>query len=75
MPTYTCLVTDSRYSVPSLLFIDSVDAASLRALARADLLANRHHVRFEAWAGGEHIFTLDREALTQAPPIGDGPPP
>ncbi|WP_309090019.1 hypothetical protein [Phenylobacterium sp.] len=63
MRTYTCLVTDNRYSVPTLSFYLATDEERARELARRDLEANPHHSAFEVRDGDRLLFVERREAL------------
>jgi len=47
MRTFTCLLTDSRYSVPTLSFILAADADRARALAQRELHASAYHRAYE----------------------------
>ena len=43
MRTFSCFVTDDRYSVPTLTFLLVADAALARELALRRLLESPHH--------------------------------
>lgn len=60
MRTYTCLITDDRYAVPSLVFHEAQDDAAMRALALSGLRANPHWHDFEARLNDEPVFTIAR---------------
>lgn len=47
MRTFTCLLSDTRYSVPTLIFVLAMDAERATELARRELDANGHHHSFE----------------------------
>jgi hypothetical protein len=47
MQTFTCLLSDTRYSVPSLVFVIATDVERAKELARRELEANAHHRGFE----------------------------
>ena len=52
------LVTDDRYSVLTLLFVEAEDAGAARALASRLLLEHAHYHAIEAWDAEEHLFTV-----------------
>lgn len=60
MPTYTCLTTDDRYSVPSLSFEAERNEAAVREKARLDLLRNPHHQAIEVREGDRIAFVERR---------------
>lgn len=47
MRTFTCLLSDTRYTVPTLIFVSAADAERAREVARRELEANGHHHSFE----------------------------
>lgn len=63
MRTYTCLITDDRYSVPSLMFQGAVDDQTLRALAVEELRGNPHYRSFEARFDDRRVFLLRQSDL------------
>ena len=64
----TCLSADSRYAVPTLSFYLAADEAQARALAVADLRANRHHEAVDVRNGDEVLFVLTRQDVELADP-------
>ena len=60
MRTFSCFVTDDRYSVPTLTFLLVADAALARELALRRLLESPHHRKVEVLENGEPVFTRDR---------------
>lgn len=56
MKTFTCLQTDTRYSVPTLSFLITTDAERARELARRELLASVYHQSFELHDGTRVVF-------------------
>jgi hypothetical protein len=60
MRTFSCFVTDDRYSVPTLTFLMVADAALARELALRRLLESPHHQKVEVLEDGEPVFTRDR---------------
>lgn len=60
MRTFTCLVTDTRYSVPTLTFFMTTDEERARELARRDLALNPHHESFELREGDRLLFAEGR---------------
>jgi hypothetical protein len=67
MPTYTCLITDDRYTVPSLAFRLAADEREARRLALADLASNPHHEAFEVRDGDRLIFVERRPRRLRSP--------
>ena len=63
MHTFSCFVTDDRYSVPTLTFLMVADAALARELALRRLLESPHHRRVEVLEDGEPVFTRDRSQI------------
>jgi hypothetical protein len=61
MRTFTCLIKDDRYSVPTLSLYVSSDLTRLRELAQRDLQQNPHHQHFEVHEGHQLLFRLSRE--------------
>jgi hypothetical protein len=61
LPTYTCLIVDDRYSVPSLTFHAAASEVEARAYAQADLDANPHHKAIEVRDGDEILFVARRK--------------
>lgn len=51
MRTFTCLLRDSRYSVPTLSFLITTDVERARELAHRELLASAYHQSFELHEG------------------------
>jgi hypothetical protein len=45
--TFTCLMKDHRYSVPTLSFLVTRDVEQARELAQRELNANPNHLGFE----------------------------
>jgi hypothetical protein len=60
MRTFSCFVTDDRYSVPTLTFLMVADAALAREFALRRLLESPHHRKVEVLENGEPVFTRDR---------------
>jgi hypothetical protein len=50
-------VTDDRYSVPSLMFVQTKDEASAHDLA-ARLLDNKNYHAVDVWQDDTRLFTL-----------------
>ena len=68
MVTYSLYIDDTRYTVPTLLFVTLGDAAGLRDLARKKLNDSKHHLAVTAWAEDAFLFSLSRdEPVTEAP--------
>lgn len=60
MRTFTCLVTDDRYSVPQLSFLLVADEARARELARRELLRSEHHRAVELHDGARLVYNERR---------------
>jgi hypothetical protein len=61
--TYTCLITDDRYQVRSLIFEAAPDDVALRAKALSELADNPHYQDFEARRDDAQVFLLRRQDL------------
>ncbi|HEY2710771.1 MAG TPA: hypothetical protein VGI95_22225 [Caulobacteraceae bacterium] len=59
--TYTLLVTDKRYSVPTLAFFTGLEADA-RAAAKSRLDESTHHLSVEVRDGERMVFRVDRPA-------------
>ncbi len=57
MRDFQFFVTDDRYDVRSLMFVQTSDAERARVLA-ARLLAEKHHHAVEVWSDDQRLFTL-----------------
>ena len=57
MQDFQFLVTDDRYKVPSLMFVQTKDKASAHDLA-ARLLDNKNYHAVEVWRDDALLFTL-----------------
>jgi hypothetical protein len=57
MRTFTCLITDDRYSVPQLSFVVAADEQCARVLVHRELTASRHHLAVEVLEAGRLLFT------------------
>jgi hypothetical protein len=60
-------VTDDRYSVRSLMLVETHDTPAARALAQRLLAQDPHYHRIDAWADELLLFSV-REAAT---PLAD----
>lgn len=58
--TFSCFVTDDRYSVPTLTFMLVADETLARELALRRLLESPHHRKIELLENGEPVFTRRR---------------
>ena len=58
MREFQFYVVDDRYSVRSLMLVQSRDKTAARALA-ARMLGNRHYHSIEVWSGDARLFSLD----------------
>ena len=50
-------MTDDRYRVPTLKFVDTPDVLAARSLAQR-MLENPHHRAVEVWDAERALFTL-----------------
>jgi hypothetical protein len=57
--TFTFLVTDDRYSVPTLAFFTGLEADA-RAAAKSRLDESTHHLSVEVRDGEGMVFRVDR---------------
>ena len=60
--TFSCFITDDRYSVPTLTFLLVADEAFARELALRRLLESPHHRKIEVLENGEPVFVRGRKA-------------
>ena len=58
MKSFQFLVTDDRYTVPTLLFVESVSRVAAKALAKRQLESDRHYRAVEVWEGDAMILSL-----------------
>ena len=59
--TFSCLVDDRRYSVPTLIPINAEDEASARRQAMQALFASHEHTAVELHAEAGMVFRRERE--------------
>lgn len=57
MRAFSCFITDSRHSVPTLSFIFASDLGRARELARRELLESPHAVSYELCENGRLLVT------------------
>jgi hypothetical protein len=55
---YALYVEDDRYSIPTLLFVTTRDATSVRRLARQKLRDSPHHLSVAVFDGDQPLFKL-----------------
>ena len=58
MQDFQFYVTDDRYTVPTLLFVQSRNVATARDLARR-MMTDPHHRGVDVWTDDTLIFSLD----------------
>jgi hypothetical protein len=58
--TFSCFITDDRYTVPTLTFLLVADEALARELALRRLLESPHHRKIELMENGERVFVRRR---------------
>ena len=66
MRDFQFYVTDSRFSVRWLMFVQTKSAETARSMAHR-LLANLHNLAVEVWDGDDRLFTLDAADGRPAP--------
>ena len=67
-------VTDDRYSVRSLMLVETHDMQAARTLAQRLLAEGPHYHRIDAWADELLLFSLREAALPSADPSQASPP-
>jgi hypothetical protein len=68
--TFSCFITDDRYSIPTLAFLVVADEGLARELALRRLLESPHHRRIELLENGEPVFVRNRAmAEDRAAPV------
>ena len=60
--TFSCFITDDRYSVPTLTFLMVADERLAREMAIRRLLESPHHRQIELIEGGERVFMRRRSS-------------
>lgn len=60
MRTFSCFITDDRYSIPTLAFLLVADEGLARELALRRLLESPHHRKIELLENGEPVFERRR---------------
>jgi hypothetical protein len=60
--TFSCFITDDRYSVPTLTFMLVADEKLAREMALRRLLESPHHRNVELLENGQCIFERKRTA-------------
>ena len=70
MRTFSCFITDDRYSVPTLAFLIADDERRARQLARQRLMDSPHHLRIELLEDGRPVYSQHRQAQGRGrPPV------
>ena len=70
MEAFQILITDDRYSVPTLIIFPAEDAERAR-LAAKRLLADEHHLAVEVWDDETRLFALPKPTRRRSkPPVG-----
>jgi hypothetical protein len=62
--TYSCLIDDERYSVPTLILIDADDEGLARDRAVRELLASNFHRAVELHGRNGLVFRRERRTFT-----------
>lgn len=65
MRTFTFLMTDTRYSVPTLSLYEALDVATAREQARRDLAASPDHQVCEVRENDRIVFVERRAFLAE----------
>jgi hypothetical protein len=60
MRTFSCFITDDRYSVPTLSFLVASDARQAQEAAERRLLESPHYRGVEVIEDGQSIYAIDR---------------
>ena len=60
MRTFSCFITDDRYTVPTLTFLLVADEKLAREMALRRLLESPHHRNVEVLENGQCIFERGR---------------
>jgi hypothetical protein len=60
MHTFSCYITDDRYSIPTLAFMLVGDVILARDLALRRLMESPHHRSIELLDGDERVFVRSR---------------
>jgi hypothetical protein len=60
MPTFTILITDDRYAVPTMAFVEAPDVASAVEIAEWRLGESRHHRSIEVREDDMVVATVVR---------------
>jgi hypothetical protein len=58
--TFSCFITDDRYSVPTLAFLIAADEQRARELAVRQLFESPHHIEVEIREGGRFLYARGR---------------
>jgi hypothetical protein len=58
--TFSCFITDDRYSVPTLTFMLVADENLAREMALRRLLESPHHLTVELLENGERVYQRAR---------------
>jgi hypothetical protein len=62
MRTFSCFMTDRRYTAPTLIFIVAPDEGAALRLVRKSLLESEHHLAVEVCEDDRELFHMLREA-------------
>jgi hypothetical protein len=65
MRTFSCFITDDRYSVPTLSFLVASDAQQAREAAERRLLESPHYRGVEVVEDGRPIYAIDRPRASE----------
>jgi len=61
MRTFSCLITDDRYAIPTLAFFLAADERRARELALSRLMDSQHHREVEVLENGRAIYNWARD--------------
>jgi hypothetical protein len=65
--TFSCFITDDRYSVPTLTFLLVADEKLAREMALRRLLESPHHRNVELLEDGQRVFERQRTSSDRVP--------
>ena len=65
MRTFSLLIHDTRYSVPTLEFAEVADEMAAQELAAVRLAASGHHLAVEVYEGERPLFRYDHQGVVR----------
>ena len=61
MRTFSCFITDDRYSVPTLSFVIAEDERRAEELVRRNIMISPHHIEVEVLDGERSVCAWRRD--------------